>query len=199
MEDLEEPFGSARERMLIVAAQRGQAALVRLVLANGASPALTDRAGLTALHWAARRGGAECVAELLGAGAPVDARDRAGRTPLFDAVGAGADPHVLGLLLEAGADPELTDADGVRALMRAERSQAVALLLDRGAALEAADPRGRTALMHAVLRRDADVARALLCAGADPRRPDRDGRTPLDLAGGDPALQALLASPPTSP
>ncbi len=63
---------------------------VRALLAKWADVALTDAAGLTALHYTAQ---SDCSAEiariLLAHGADINARDKAERTPLDNAVEAG--------------------------------------------------------------------------------------------------------------
>jgi ankyrin repeat protein len=96
---------------LIVAAREGHAAAVRSLLRHRAATDVTARDGTTALHQAvgsgfhpeqaARR--ADCVKALLAAGARVDVRDDDGWTPLMWAVNV-ADPDVVRMLLDAGAD-----------------------------------------------------------------------------------------------
>lgn len=54
---------------LHVAAMRGDAKILRVLLATKADPNLTTDAGDTPLHFATRAGHQDCVAELLGAGA----------------------------------------------------------------------------------------------------------------------------------
>ena len=60
---------------LIDAANRGDAAAVRQLLAAGADPAARGAHGETALHLAAVGGSVEIVRCLLDAGAGIDARD----------------------------------------------------------------------------------------------------------------------------
>ncbi|QTD46508.1 ankyrin repeat domain-containing protein [Ottowia testudinis] len=48
--------------------------------------------------------------------------------------------------------------------------------------MNGADGGGRTALVRAARRGDVGMARLLLAAGADPRRPDRQGASAIDHA-----------------
>jgi ankyrin repeat protein len=62
---------------------------VRALLAKGADVGLTDREGLTALHYAARSDyNVEIAQILLERGGDIDARDASGRTPLDHALAA---------------------------------------------------------------------------------------------------------------
>jgi ankyrin repeat protein len=68
----------------------------------------------TPLHFAAQAQAPSAIEVLVAAGAPVDAADGQGNTPLWRAVlcsqGEGA---TIGLLLEAGADPDRGNGHGV--------------------------------------------------------------------------------------
>ncbi|MGB8938755.1 MAG: ankyrin repeat domain-containing protein [Streptomyces sp.] len=84
------------------------------LLAGGADPEEADSAGWTPLHFAAQAQSPLATEVLLAAGATVDATDGHGNTPLWRAVfcsqGEGA---TIRLLLEAGADPDRGNAQGV--------------------------------------------------------------------------------------
>ncbi len=61
---------------------------------------------------------------------------------------------------------------------------ALRTLLAAGAAVDATDARGNSALHMAVEARAHGTVEALLEAGADRTLRNREGRTPLELAGG---------------
>ena len=84
------------------------------------------------LHILAAVNGHEGVEALLYEGVDPNIRDSQGYTPLMTAAEAG-DPHILGLLLGAGADPKAENKDGLTAAVIAERNRPV----DRGALLPA--------------------------------------------------------------
>ena len=87
---------------------------LELLIAKGAPVGSADIAGVTPIHMAsADKGKPELLQVLLAHGAPVDARDKYGRTPLFDALKSG-EAACVEILLEAGANSDLMDADGVR-------------------------------------------------------------------------------------
>ena len=75
------------------------------------------------------------------------------------------------MLLEAGANPNVTLRMGETPLMSAARSgnlRVVELLLDRGAAVDAVEyERHQTALMWAAAQQHADVVRLLAARGAN--------------------------------
>ena len=95
---------------LHMAAQAGNAEMVRLMLATGMSPDTTDVFKNTALGSAAEAAKAEIVQILLSAGARVDPRNESGITPLMDVFRPvtkvlPADQLVTAkVLIDAGAD-----------------------------------------------------------------------------------------------
>jgi uncharacterized protein len=96
------------------AAAESSGADVRKLLTSGANPNVQDSNGWSPLHFAAQANSAECTAELLRHGADHSLRDTHGNTALFRAVFAsGGDGAVIGLLLNAGADPLATNGSGV--------------------------------------------------------------------------------------
>ena len=106
-------------------------------------------------------------------------------TPLMLVGWLNANPAVLEVLLEAGADLEVRNEHDETALMWAARNRDVTamaeFLLARGAELEAKDRYGQTALHHASRgnNENPELTKFLLDAGADVTRRDNGGRTAL--------------------
>lgn len=106
---------------LTIAAQRGDLAMVSLLLWLGADPgAVTGPDDRDALMAAARGGHAEIVRELVAAGAPVNRISSLGWTALMEAVifGDGSTRMVdtVKALLDAGAKPRFRDWQGTTPL-----------------------------------------------------------------------------------
>ena len=153
-----------------IRSRRGGAELARAFLDFGADVNSVQKDGRYPLHAAAKAGFLETMELFLDRGARVDARDRQGETPLHHTLKGGRGADVIA---------------------------AMQLLLEAGADIDAAGNAGATVLHRAAARRDGDAVAFLLLEGADPTRPDRRGRTPLDalLAGRgrpEPALVRLL-------
>lgn len=119
-----------------------------------------------------------------------------GATPFFLAA-KGADPIVMRLLLEAGADALTPTLAGSTPLMaaagvgyqqgrstgtEAEALEAVKLAVERGADVNAANNNGFTALHGAVIRGANSVVEYLVTSGANPQAADKRNRTPLKIA-----------------
>src|SRR5207249_2926997 len=102
---------------------------------------------------------------------------------------------VVRVLLDAGADANVTNSKGSRLLpagltarMEADQGEIVLELLKGGANPNASTPEGRTPLMFAASDDNSHtfgrigVAEILLSHGADAARKDRNGLTALDYA-----------------
>ncbi|GEB55805.1 ankyrin repeat domain-containing protein [Streptomyces gardneri] len=120
----------------LVTGVTGNVAMMRALLPAGPDLTLRNRFGGVSLIPASERGHVAYVrAVLRETGIDVDHVNDLGWTALLEAVilGDGGRPHqeVVELLLAAGADPELADADGVTALRHARRRgfDAIAALL----------------------------------------------------------------------
>lgn len=168
------------------------------------------------LFRAAASGRATKVRELIDRGADVDARNMIGATPIYLAVAngrvkaaevllrAGADPTIAPpnqpTLAEAASHPQirellgLSDPGGlVGALINAACKGMIGTiraLAAAGADLDGAGERGDTPLGGAVRCLQPKAALLLLERGANPDRPDREGKTPLMDAS-----QGLRAQP----
>ncbi|MYI67020.1 MAG: hypothetical protein F4107_13950, partial [Gemmatimonadetes bacterium] len=159
--------------------------LVQTLVAAGADPNERDEYGSSPLHRAARLGTPEIIGRLVAAGAEVNGQSDAGTSPLHSAVIRGTDflaadagrqadtpPWRLAAaaLIEAGADPNLRDAEGDTPLHLAGEvfdTALVSLLTDAGADVNARNDRGETPLVAARSHANEPVARKLLDLGAD--------------------------------
>jgi len=184
---LEGKDGNGRTALL-VAADRGDADAVALLLSRGANADEKGRDGLTALHLAARRMAAPCIAMLARASKHLETTaGQRSRTPLLDAVATG-DPDTVSALLRAGADPKKADSFGETALHivthnRDKTPGVVPLLLDTGADPLAYDKRGFTVLHGAAFSDNVVVLRLVFAKskeGIEAKTPS--GETALDVA-----------------
>lgn len=114
-----------------------------------------------------------------------DARDDHDRTVLMRAAEAG-NLMVVARLLDLGADPTLTDPQGITAVHLAAVSGddgIVEILIHAGASVDSLDSQHRTPLWHAAANHlpDSAVVEVLLRVGANPRHRDINGVSPDDL------------------
>jgi ankyrin repeat protein len=202
---------------LFLAAQAGDAGLVRMLLGRQARIDHATSMGWTPLMAAVASGHQDVARLLLDQGAAIDARNAqgmlvsiyvpgfrtlkyatGGQTALLLAV-SNSRTDVARLLLERGADPRAGDRLGVAPLLPAcatAQRTTVDELLSRGADPNACPRFGGTPLMWAAARGDATVVRALLRHGATLKAVnDGDGHSALDfavLAGQVATARALL-------
>ena len=101
---------------LLDAAEAGTAEVVVAALASGADANAADPFGRSALMLAAAGGHDEAVRALLAAGADVHARSDSGWTALMFAADGAPSATTALILLNAGSDPHIADAEGRRAL-----------------------------------------------------------------------------------
>jgi ankyrin repeat protein len=182
----EDVAGAESTAALIWAASRGDAEMVDVLLRAGADPKAANEYGATALYAAAANADAAITVKLLAAGADANARLASGETPLMEAAQRG-NLATVRALLDAKADPNAQESKGAQtALMWAisEHHAAVAAELVRhGADVNARSKSGFTALMFAAQQGDADSARILLGAQANPNDVmPKTGATPLIVA-----------------
>jgi uncharacterized protein len=109
----------------LYAGAEGRNEILKLILATGkANLGDTNRYGGTALIPAAHHGHLETVRILLGTAINIDHVNNLTWTALLEAVilGDGGPVHqrIVGLLLDAGADPKIADRDGVTPLAHAK-------------------------------------------------------------------------------
>ncbi len=150
---------------LIAAAQKGDLAEVKQLIAQGQSPTMQNGNKRsfqgTALHWAVEKGHIDIVKHFLSMGVDVNTKDGFNMTPLMWVANNPNGEEMIKLLLEKGADVNaIADPYGTTALMRAadakagsdqwpEKSKAnpnnVRLLLEKGADINKLYEDGKTA------------------------------------------------------
>jgi len=182
--------------LLSIAARKGDAAMVTLLLESGVDLNIPDERGFTPLHDAAYNRGPhtgnpfprayfiDVFELLLEWGAKVDIPNAAGRTPLHDVANGG----YLGMvkrLLKLGADVNASDAYGCTPLLDAVRGgdfETVKLLLEVGAEANVIDRFGATPLSTSVFSRRVTMVKSLLEFGADVNMRSEQGHTLLHIA-----------------
>uniref|UniRef100_A0A9J8B210 Retinoic acid induced 14 n=1 Tax=Cyprinus carpio carpio TaxID=630221 RepID=A0A9J8B210_CYPCA len=169
---------------LHVAATRGQAECLAVILAHGADVSLQDTSGFTALHLAAKNNHSECAKKLLQTKCVVDALDSSGRTALHHAA-ANGDTVIVQLLCEHKCHVNLKDSDGFTPLLLSARhahTEVCQSLLDWGADINARDNNGRTAVMLASESSCPAAVELLVQRGADLQMVDSLGHDVLHYA-----------------
>ena len=179
------PEGRLRPRASITGSSRYAADGTRLPC-----PPETDREVVSdALYMACRAGHEGTTRELLARGPDLAFRAFAGGTALHWAYFAGA-PRVVALLLAAGANPALRDpvlgctpeAFGICVPATWAWGTKVRQRLAENPGLVHAESARGGPLHEAAWAGALEAAKALLEAGADPRRRNAEGKTALDLA-----------------
>jgi len=116
---------SLEDSAFLYAGAEGFNEILELTLENGADVKSLNRYGGTALIPASEHGHIQTVKILIDAGVPLDHVNDPGWTALQEAVllndGGPNQQEVARLLLEAGADPQITDPQGRTALENARR------------------------------------------------------------------------------
>jgi serine/threonine-protein phosphatase 6 regulatory ankyrin repeat subunit B len=164
-----------------------QPALVKFLVDHGANVNAQLKDGRTPLMIAARLGREDRVVTLLDKGAWVNARDAQGKTALMLAVTCMWDQNnrALTLLLDRGANLDVTDSEGLSAVDYSAHEglpERLSLLLAKGAKVKDREQMLQlaraNALLHAAGSGDGDRIKAMLQAGADPNFLDPDVPNP---------------------
>ena len=173
-------FENGRPTALLIAAERGHAECLRLLLEAGADHDKTNQYGSTAVLFAVYSNNTECLRLLTEAGADVDKinhrhdatiRDRDGgrATALIRAARWGLAGCVR-LLLNAGADTDKKNEHGLTAVYLAacrNHTECLQLLLEASAETDTGDQNCNDALHGAAWKGHVNCLRLLLGAGAD--------------------------------
>ena len=175
--------------LLMGASLCGRTNAVNVLLQYGANVALThNRLGSTALHFAAgsSHNSGEILRCLIENGADVNGVNKVKHTPLMIAAIRG---HInaLTLLIKHGADVDLQDSDGYKALHFAVygsdiSSEIFSCLIGIGADVNARTNNGVTPLMIAAEEGHINAVTSLVKCGANVHLQDKDGQTALHHA-----------------
>ncbi len=182
--------------LLTIAAGKGDAAMVRLLLDRGQAVGPSGDTGeMPLIMVAAERGFLEVVEILLDRGADVNSANKHEMTLLMASAAHGW-VDVVKRLIAGGADIFARDITGRTPLMCAagssfpcrgsasEHLEIVKLLIEKGAHVNARTKNRSTALFSACRSWCADVAAYLISRGAHVNVSDNDGTTPLMVAAG---------------
>jgi ankyrin repeat protein len=162
------------ETALCVAARKGNTAAVRLLLRNGANPAVTGSDHHTALEWALFSEHLSTVETLLDAGADPRAPVSGQRSMLSMAAWGFDDPALLDRFLRAGVDVNARDITRQTALFGAAQAgheHAAKFLLEHGADPNAADTHGKTAEDYAARNHHEAIVKLIERARKQPPAP----------------------------
>jgi ankyrin repeat protein len=182
----------ARYSGLHAAAHAGDAAAIRKLVSERRDVNSRDARGRTPLHVATFARKREAIRALVEAGADLHLLE----SDRYDCVTTAAladDEETLRLLLSLGASAKLVTSryDGTALIAAAHLGHdgVVRQLIAAGAPLDHVNNLHWTAVIEAIVlgdggKRHQATLRALIDAGANLKLPDRQGRTPLELARG---------------
>ena len=169
------------------ACKTGQSESVRFLVEAGADVSITKPDGSTCLHIAVK---GECCREALQKIfmknlINVNAANKKGETALLLAC-LSAQARTVNLLLQEGADPNISDTRGYTSLHAAVYgccgNETLQEIINHEVQLDCQDNHGKTALMLACSYRQQDSVRILMKAGFNPYIRDDDGDTCLHAA-----------------
>jgi ankyrin repeat protein len=156
------------ETTLMTASRTGNVDAVKVLLAHGADVnARESWHGETALMWAVAQKHPAVAKELLAKGADVNAHSTVNKWERQNS----AEPREKWLPLGGLTALEFAARQGC--------VDCVPVLLQAGADINATDPDGITPLLSSIINGHYDVANVLIEKGANPNPADRTGRTPL--------------------
>ncbi|XP_036385987.1 ankycorbin isoform X1 [Megalops cyprinoides] len=183
---------------LHVAATRGQAECLAVILAHGADASVMDASGFSALHLAAKNNHQECAKKLIQSKCVIDALDSSGKTALHHAAASGS-VVIVQLLCEHKCPVNLKDTEGFTPLLLSARhahAEVCRSLMDWGADVNACDKNGRTAVMLASESSCVAAVEILVQRGADLKIVDSLGHDVLHYAklSGSSEVRAVLTS-----
>ncbi|XP_053910286.1 ankycorbin isoform X1 [Cuculus canorus] len=181
-----------------LAATKGHAECLRVMVTHGADVTAQDGAGHSALHLAAKNSHPDCVKKLLQNKCPADSTDNSGKTALHYAAACGS-LQAVQLLCEHKCPINVKDLDGNIPLLLAVQSghmEVCKYLLDHGADVNTRDKNGRTPLMMACEAGSLNMVEAFLRKGADVSLVDAFGQNAMHYSklSENIGIQNLLSS-----
>ncbi|KAM4052607.1 ankycorbin isoform 4-T4 [Anomaloglossus baeobatrachus] len=181
-----------------LAAMKGNAECLRVMLTHGVDVAAQDLSGHSVLHLAVKHNHIDCIKRLLQAKCPADCFDNLGRTCVHYAAVNGSVP-ALQLLCDHKCLLNVRDLDGHTPLLISVHQghvEACKCLLDHKADANLADKNGRTALMLACEAGHFNTVDTLVQRGASLSVADALGHDALHYArlSGNPHILSLLLS-----
>ncbi|NXY75562.1 RAI14 protein, partial [Glareola pratincola] len=181
-----------------LAATKGHAECLRIMVTHGADVTAQDGAGHSALHLAAKNSHPDCIKRLLQSKCPTDSTDNSGKTALHYAAACGC-LQAVQLLCEHKCPINVKDLDGNIPLLLAVQNghtEVCKYLLDHGADINTRDKNGRTALMIACEAGSLNMVEAFLRKGADVSLVDVFGQNALHYSklSENTGIQNLLSS-----
>jgi len=188
--------------LMVATTYLGTSESVKLLLDHGAEARPGDGVmyGASPLFFAATAGDVDNISLLLAKDADPNRKMRLigmfSASPLQQAASFG-DSAVVKALLAGGANVHERDSDGMTMLhwaVVAHHAEAARALIAGGADVDAVDRFGYTPLLYAATMDfgDAETAKALLAAGANPTVRAKNGKSALTQASDYPYLRAAL-------
>ena len=171
---------------LMLASVKGNIDAVNVLLRAGADQTIEDANGYTWIHYAVvgdcRKDVLQSIVDL---GAKVNAKTKQYTTALMLASSKG-NIDAINILLSAGADHAIADADGdscIHYAVRGDcRKEVLQSIVDKGADVNATNNKNITPLMLASTKGNVDAVNLLLSAGADQTIEDDTGYTWIHYA-----------------
>ncbi|XP_048787942.1 ankycorbin isoform X4 [Lagopus muta] len=181
-----------------LAATKGHAECLRIMVTHGADVTAQDGAGHSALHLAVKNSHLDCIKRLLQYKCSVHSTDNCGKTALHYAATCGC-LQAVQLLCEHKCPINIKDLDGNIPLLLAVQNghtEVCKYLLDHGADVNTRDKNGRTALMMACEAGSLNMVEAFLRKGADVSLVDVFGQNALHYSkiSENTGIQNLLSS-----
>jgi ankyrin repeat protein len=174
------------ETVLMTAAHTGKPDAVSMLLTHGAKPnARENRFGETAAMWAAAENNGAAIRVLADGGADLNAKSNLTTFPEFRFLTSGM---VITALPKGGWTPLMYAA-------RQGSIESTKALMEAGANPNLTDPDGTTALVIAIINAHFDLAAVMLEKGADPNITDTSGMAALYAAVDMHTLGPMLSRP----